>query len=635
MEETSPTAGEEFAASPFGPSAIRKDEAVALDRDALKLLASDTRLDILKALRTRRMTVSELSSTLALGKSTVFEHVNKLVEGNLVVRHDDPRREWVYYELAPKAKRLFSPVSAKIVLMLSSVVGLALAALLGFALFGTAGAGLHVDVDAPEPLLAGEPTLVDVRVQTSGGDAVGDAELTLARSDAYAAFRDGGPLDGRDLVASEGRVRLALPAGDYHVVAETPDGALASRDGSGHVRVTSATLHADPALLLLGADDGRPVRLWLTHGARVLDEGTLLVEGDAARPEGSRAIRFDDPIETVRLDLAAPGDVAFSWRPAGSQAFYAAVEGTIPVAVPSVAVAPDYLYEDQPATLTVTVWHEARGAVPEAEVRVEVEGGRVARGETDARGVARLEVLPTEPGLVRVYIGDVLFETVPVVRTMVAQTAVTSLGLELWAQDLETGRPIVNAPVELDGVQVAQTDASGHALVQEQGAVVVRAPGYAPYGVSVPGYEAEAVHWVSASERAPRSELRAPAVAVTEIDVSASPARVPLGGVVHLTAVFSNTGMRPVVETAVLRVDGARWSTQDVPLAPGETRAIEFPVVLREPGIHRLGVNEERVLEVLVEAPPVAVEAVAREAPLPWALGALAAAGAALLLRRR
>src|SRR5262249_35074623 len=142
--------------------------------------------DILKALRARRMTVSELSSTLALGKSTVFEHLNKLLDGGLVVRHDDPDREWVYYELAPKAKRLFNPVSAKIVLMLSTVVALGLAALVAFSLYGSAGPGLHVET-THDTLLAGEATPVDLHVTTSGGDPVAGAGLTLVTGDAYDA----------------------------------------------------------------------------------------------------------------------------------------------------------------------------------------------------------------------------------------------------------------------------------------------------------------------------------------------------------------------------------------------------------------------------------------------------------------
>ncbi len=113
-------------------------DAVTLDRDALKLLASDTRLDILKALRLRRMTVSELSAFLALGKSTVFEHVAKLVDGGLVGRRDDPTREWVYYELSDKARQLMNPTDAKITFLfgLFAGIGVVTAALLAFFVLG-------------------------------------------------------------------------------------------------------------------------------------------------------------------------------------------------------------------------------------------------------------------------------------------------------------------------------------------------------------------------------------------------------------------------------------------------------------------------------------------------------------------
>lgn len=638
MEETSPAAREEFVASPFGPSSVGKTEAVALDREALKLLASDTRLDILKTLRARRMTVSELSSSLALGKSTVFEHLNKLVDGGLVVRHEDTQREWVYYELAPKSKRLFSPVSAKIVLMLSSVVALGLAALVVFSLYGTAGPGLHVD--APEqPLLAGESTVLDLQVTTSGGDAMVGTLLAVVDAEAYAAFREGAPLDGRILPAvvtgDTTSVRVALGAGDHHIVAETPDGALASRDGSGLIHVTPAVLHVDPSPLLVGADQGRPVRVWLTHGDRVLEDGALLAESDFATFHNRRTTHLDDAIETVRLDLGAPGLAAFSYRPAGEGSFYAPVAAGVPVEMPQASIAPEFLVAGDESSLTVTVWHDTRGYVAEAPVRVRVESG-AAPGvvQTDARGVAHITLSPDTVGEARVYIGDTLFARVPVVKLLKVQTALTSLGLEMWVQDLETGHALRGAPVWVDGVEVTTTDGAGHALVTEQGAVVVHADGYAPYGLDVPGYAATAVHWVS--HEVTHGDAASPSVAVTELDVRA-PAKVPAGGVLHVTAVMRNPGSRPVVETAVLTVDGARWSVQEVPLAPGESRTIEFPVVLPDVGIHRLSVNDATVLEVEVQPPsaPVAVQAAAT--PMPWPLAALALVGAAALtaLRRR
>lgn len=645
MEDVSPAAREDFVTSPFGPSAVGRNDAVALDRDALKLLASDTRLDILKALRTRRMTVSELSSSLALGKSTVFEHVNKLVDGGLVVRHDDPHREWVYYELAQKSRRLFNPVSAKIVLMLSSVIGLALAALVGWSLVSTAGGGLTVDA-GPSEALAGESTVYVIDVRTSGGDAFADAAVWALDAERYQAFRDGTAPAGSMLdtidgeIAGRAIVRKALAEGDWHFVAQGADD-LASRDGSGVVHVTAAQLHADPSPLLVGADEGRPVRLWLTHAGEVLEDGTLSISGTSARFADGDALPVDEPIVMARMDILWPGDASFMYKPATEGSFFAGVRGTLPVELPEVSVAPEFLVLGQSANVTVTVWHGARGSIPDAPVRVVVDDWPFdqlhrspdATGRTDARGVALVPVAPREPGQVRVYVGDYLVGRIPIVQLMTVSTTSTSLGLELWAEDLATRSAIVNAVVEQSGETVGLTDIDGHLLVSERGPVVVRADGYAPYGLSEPGYEASVVHWVSGP--APDQDDPAP-VTVTEIALADGDVRVPAGGVVHVTARLSNPRDTATLERAVLTVDGSTWSVQDVALAPGDSRTVAFPVLLREPGIHRLSVNDASALEVTVVPSPTVQSAdiEPHAVPFPW-IGAVLMAGAAAVVSRR
>jgi DNA-binding transcriptional ArsR family regulator len=92
---------------------------VTLDREAFKVLASDTRLDILKALDERPMTVSELGRKLALNKATVFEHLEKLVGAGLVKKQDDEERKWVYYSLSWKARRILHPERVTIALLFS------------------------------------------------------------------------------------------------------------------------------------------------------------------------------------------------------------------------------------------------------------------------------------------------------------------------------------------------------------------------------------------------------------------------------------------------------------------------------------------------------------------------------------
>lgn len=91
---------------------------IVLDAESFKALASDTRLQILKALDARPLTVSELSRLLALNKATVFEHLKQLLAAELAKREEDPARKWVYYKLTWKGKNVLHPENAQIFLML-------------------------------------------------------------------------------------------------------------------------------------------------------------------------------------------------------------------------------------------------------------------------------------------------------------------------------------------------------------------------------------------------------------------------------------------------------------------------------------------------------------------------------------
>ncbi|MCE5295914.1 MAG: winged helix-turn-helix domain-containing protein [Euryarchaeota archaeon] len=104
---------------------------VELDKKALYALASDTRMEILKALLTDRRTVSQLAELLQADKAGVHRHLKKLEEGGFVSRVED--HNFVYYALTWKARDLISPgENTKIVILMSSaflvllVVGLIL-----------------------------------------------------------------------------------------------------------------------------------------------------------------------------------------------------------------------------------------------------------------------------------------------------------------------------------------------------------------------------------------------------------------------------------------------------------------------------------------------------------------------------
>jgi len=81
---------------------------IRMDRRTFESLASETRIEILKLLDQRQMTVTELSKHLDLAKSTVHEHLAKMLESGLVEKIED-HRKWTYYRLTYKAKRILHP----------------------------------------------------------------------------------------------------------------------------------------------------------------------------------------------------------------------------------------------------------------------------------------------------------------------------------------------------------------------------------------------------------------------------------------------------------------------------------------------------------------------------------------------
>lgn len=105
------------------------EEQLELGKEVFKALASDTRIDILKALTERRKTLTELAESLNLSKSTAHEHLLKLTEAGLIKKVDSPNK-WIYYELTEKGLDLIQPKRKKSVILLLS------SALLAFAVGG-------------------------------------------------------------------------------------------------------------------------------------------------------------------------------------------------------------------------------------------------------------------------------------------------------------------------------------------------------------------------------------------------------------------------------------------------------------------------------------------------------------------
>jgi len=93
---------------------------VTLDMDTFKALASDTRLDILKTLDGKKMSLKDISTATNLNKATLHEHLAKLNEAGLVKRKEREGHKWVTYKLTWKGECLLHPENTKIVVMFAT-----------------------------------------------------------------------------------------------------------------------------------------------------------------------------------------------------------------------------------------------------------------------------------------------------------------------------------------------------------------------------------------------------------------------------------------------------------------------------------------------------------------------------------
>src|SRR3989338_8244208 len=83
----------------------------------LKALGSETRLTIIKNLKDRRMTATELATRLKMHVSTVKEHLDFMSRTGLVEQLNEGRK-WKYYSLTSGCKKLLSPYPSEIKILI-------------------------------------------------------------------------------------------------------------------------------------------------------------------------------------------------------------------------------------------------------------------------------------------------------------------------------------------------------------------------------------------------------------------------------------------------------------------------------------------------------------------------------------
>ncbi|MCJ7571554.1 MAG: helix-turn-helix domain-containing protein [Candidatus Thermoplasmatota archaeon] len=92
---------------------------VSLDIESFKALASETRLDILRALDGKKMNLTDICHATNLHKMTLHEHLSKLTEAGFINRIEREGHKWVYYKLSWKGESLLHPENTHIVVLFS------------------------------------------------------------------------------------------------------------------------------------------------------------------------------------------------------------------------------------------------------------------------------------------------------------------------------------------------------------------------------------------------------------------------------------------------------------------------------------------------------------------------------------
>jgi DNA-binding transcriptional ArsR family regulator len=97
-----------------------EEPVTIVDREVLKVLAVDTRMDILKILSEGSRTPSDLSKKLNKSDATIVEHLDVLCKAGLVKKVEQPGKKWVFYTLTEKGKGIVSSKSRRLIIILAT-----------------------------------------------------------------------------------------------------------------------------------------------------------------------------------------------------------------------------------------------------------------------------------------------------------------------------------------------------------------------------------------------------------------------------------------------------------------------------------------------------------------------------------
>ncbi len=93
------------------------EDAIVMDQKTFRSLTSETRTEILKLLKKRNYTLSEIAEALKISKTTAKEHLDILIKGRLIEQVPSTNI-WKYYTLTKDGRKLVGEEGPKRVVIL-------------------------------------------------------------------------------------------------------------------------------------------------------------------------------------------------------------------------------------------------------------------------------------------------------------------------------------------------------------------------------------------------------------------------------------------------------------------------------------------------------------------------------------
>lgn len=95
-----------------------EEPVTIIDRDVLKVISVDTRMDILKILAEGERNPSFISKQLHKSDATIIEHLEALRKADLVKKIETPGKKWVFYTLTERGHGIISSKNRRLVIIL-------------------------------------------------------------------------------------------------------------------------------------------------------------------------------------------------------------------------------------------------------------------------------------------------------------------------------------------------------------------------------------------------------------------------------------------------------------------------------------------------------------------------------------